>query len=86
MQKKSFDLGWTFNESSFWESMLMGEAVGQVVNLPHDAMIAKPRAASNPSGTHGGFFPGSNANYTKSFDVPEEWRGQKCSLNLRAFT
>ncbi|MAU08347.1 MAG: beta-galactosidase [Anaerolineaceae bacterium] len=82
MQKKSFDLGWTFNESSFWESMLMGEAVGQVVNLPHDAMIAKPRAASNPSGTHGGFFPGSNANYTKSFDVPEEWRGQKVQLEF----
>jgi len=61
--------------------MLMGVS-WQPVNLPHDAMISKPRAADNPSGTHGGFFPGSVANYRKKLFVPEDWRGKSVQLEF----
>lgn len=54
----------------------------QPVNLPHDAMIAKPRTAGAPSGSGGGFFPGSVANYRKKFFVPEAWRGQSVQLEF----
>jgi beta-galactosidase len=54
----------------------------QPVNLPHDAMISKPRAASNPGGGNVGFFPGSVANYRKRFTAPVEWQGQSVQIEF----
>ena len=31
---------------------------GRPVRLPHDAMLAEPRAARGGTGTHGGYFRG----------------------------
>jgi beta-galactosidase len=81
MNKQSFDRDWEYHEASGLVALLTG-AQWQPVNLPHDAMISKPRAAHNPSGTHGGFFPGSVANYRKKFFVPEEWRGRSVQLEF----
>jgi beta-galactosidase len=80
MNRQTFDLGWEYSEAAG----LMAEwsAQWQPVNLPHDAMIAKPRAAGNPSGRAGGYFPGSVANYRKTFFVPEEWRGQSVQIEF----
>lgn len=80
MIKQTFDLGWEYTEAS--GMMALAFAQWQPVNLPHDAMISKPRAASNPSGSHGGYFPGSVATYRKKFLVPEEWRGQSVQLEF----
>jgi beta-galactosidase len=81
VKKQIFDLTWEYTETI---DMMLGHrfAQWQPVNLPHDAMIAKPRAADNPSGHAGGFFPGSMATYRKTFFVPEEWRGQSVQLEF----
>lgn len=80
MRKQLFDLDWEYSEASGLMAMFFAQ--WQPVNLPHDAMIGKPRAATNPSGMHGGFFPGSVANYRKKFFVPEEWRGESVQLEF----
>ena len=80
MNKQPFDQGWEFSEAS--GIMAMFHAQWQPVTLPHDAMISKPRAAGNPSGSGGGYFPGGVANYRKKFLVPEEWRGQSVQLEF----
>lgn len=80
MLKQSFDLDWQYAET--FGMTAQGSGQWQPVNLPHDAMIAKPRAASNPSGSSGAYFPGSVATYRKTFFVPEEWRGQSVQLEF----
>lgn len=80
MNKELFDQGWEFSEAS--GILAMFNPQWQAINLPHDAMIAKPRAADNPSGGAGAFYPGSIANYRKKFFVPEEWRGQSVQLEF----
>lgn len=81
MIKETFDREWVFHEEIGFAALL-SLTPGQPVDLPHDAMIGKPRAANNPSGTHGGFFPGSTANYSKTYLVPESWRGQSIQLEF----
>ena len=81
MQKQCFDQGWEFSEASGLMAMFM-RVPWQPVNLPHDAMISKPRAASNPGGGNVGYFPGGVANYRKKFTVPEEWQGQAVQLEF----
>ncbi len=81
MQKHDFDLGWEFSEVSGMEALLAPDA-WRPVNLPHDAMIAKPRSPAASSGGAGGFFPGSVANYRKKFLAPAEWQGQSVQLEF----
>jgi beta-galactosidase len=81
MEKLNFDLGWEYSEVSGFEAMFNPHS-WQPVTLPHDAMIGKPRAASNPAGRSGGYFPGGVANYRKKFMVPEAWNGQRVQLEF----
>ena len=81
MKKQLFDQGWEFHEASGFIPMLLG-VPGQPVNLPHDIMITKPRAASNPSGSHGGYFPGGIVTYRKKFHAREDWQGQSVQLEF----
>lgn len=64
MNKHPFDLAWQYAEA--YGEMALAFAQWQPVNLPHDAMIARPRAASNPSGSQGGYFPGSVITYRQT--------------------
>lgn len=80
MIKQLFDLDWHYSETFGMMAQISGH--WQPVNLPHDAMISRPRAASHPSGGSGGYFPGSIANYRKTFFVPEEWHGQSIQLEF----
>jgi beta-galactosidase len=81
MRKQNFDLSWEYTEVSGFAA-IFNPGAWHPVTLPHDAMIGKPRAAGNPSGSAGGYFPGSVANYRKKFFVPEEWRGQSVQLEF----
>ncbi len=81
MRKEYFDQGWQFSEETGLMAMFR-PAAWQPVNLPHDAMIGKPRAAGNPGGANVGYFPGSVANYRKRFTVPEAWQGQSVQLEF----
>jgi beta-galactosidase len=64
MKKQNFDQGWEYTEAVGFAA-LFNPHVWQPVTLPHDAMIGKPRAADNPSGRQGGYFPGGVAHYRK---------------------
>jgi beta-galactosidase len=81
MKKQNFDKGWEFTEATGFAAMFNPHA-WQPVILPHDAMIGKPRAAGNPSGNQGAYFPGGVASYRKQFLVPEEWRGQSVQVEF----
>ncbi|HWH97603.1 MAG TPA: glycoside hydrolase family 2 TIM barrel-domain containing protein, partial [Pseudolysinimonas sp.] len=55
-------------------------AESRPVTLPHDAMLALPRSADGaPSSA---FFPGGEVEYSRTFEVPEEWRGRRVSLEF----
>jgi beta-galactosidase len=75
MKKISFDEGWEFTEAAGLLAEFFNPKPWKSVNLPHDAMIAKPRSASNPGGGNVGYFPGGVANYRKKFTAPQEWQG-----------
>ena len=81
MNKQNFDSGWEFTEATGFAAIFNPHAWQPVV-LPHDAMIAKPRAAGNPSGKQGAYFPGGVANYRKKILIPEEWRGGTVQLEF----
>ncbi len=60
-----------FND--YWRFCHEGAGTVEAVTLPHDAMIHGQRAADNPSGAAGAYFPGGVYVYEKSFDVPTDW-------------
>lgn len=43
------------------------------VTVPHDAVRDAPRTASSDQGVHTGYVDGGSFEYTKTFDVPQEW-------------
>lgn len=72
MKRENFNQNWQFRKDSGGTFSIPAPPV--TVHLPHDAMILEPRDKDNPTGNGGGFFPGENYSYTKSFSVPAEWR------------
>jgi len=81
MKKQNFDYGWEYTEEAGLLAMFT-QTPWKPVNLPHDAMIGKPRSANNPGGGNVGFFPGGLVNYRKKVSIPEEWRGQSIQLEF----
>ena len=81
MNKRNFDLDWEYTELTGFAALFNPRA-WRPVTLPHDAMISKPRAAHNPTGNGGAYFPGGVANYRRNLYVPEEWRGQSVQLEF----
>ncbi|MCK2022672.1 DUF4982 domain-containing protein [Microbacterium sp. kSW2-24] len=63
MTVELFTDGWTFRRD--------GEVDGELVRLPHDAMIGEARSAVGGTGNHGGYFPGGTYTYSKVWCVPE---------------
>ena len=68
MKRENFNQNWQFRKDSGGTFSIPAPPV--TVHLPHDAMILEPRDKDNPTGNGGGFFPGENYSYTKSFSVP----------------
>lgn len=84
MRKQSFHQQWCLKKgsSSIMESMT-GLAGGKdMVELPHDAMLAMPRSADAVSGAGMAYFHGENLEYSKTFFVPAEERDQVHYLNF----
>lgn len=52
------------------------EMQGEMVDLPHDAMIHEARDPKNPSKNQSGFYPGGIYCYIHKLYVPEDWRDQ----------
>lgn len=82
MTTTSFNEGWTFaDKKSIFETMAAGDGAQQV-RLPHDGLITRPRSAE--AGTsHSGYFPSAVVQYQKTFDVPEDHRGKRVTLELQ---
>lgn len=86
MKTKNLDLGW--NLQAQIGSRKLGDTA--LVNLPHDWSITMPRTADAPSGASGGFFPGSELIYERTFYVEEEtitvlleFEGVYCNAEVR---
>ncbi|SCP98857.1 glycoside hydrolase family 2 TIM barrel-domain containing protein [Anaerobium acetethylicum] len=67
MQKLSFNDNWMLN--------------GEVINLPHDAMIKEKRSKATSDGGHG-YFPGGIYTYSKSFMAPLEWEDKEILIEF----
>ncbi len=80
MHRHIFDSDWEYSEETGLLAMM--NAQWTPVDIPHDAMIGKPRSPDNPSGTHGGYFPGTVASYRKTFFAPKEWQGGSVQLEI----
>ena len=52
------------------------------VHLPHDALRDLPRAADSGQGVHSGYIPGGVFEYSKTFDVPEDWRDRTVRIEF----
>ncbi len=68
MKKISFNEGWLCD--------------GKPVHLPHDAMLSKGRSKDAPGGSALGFFLGGKYEYSKRFQLPQDWQGQRIRLQF----
>lgn len=60
--------------NSDWKFKRLGEVGdGEVVTLPHDAMINENRTADSDGGTNTGWFEGGDYEYVKTFDLPSAY-------------
>ncbi|HCE17102.1 MAG TPA: beta-galactosidase [Anaerolinea thermolimosa] len=80
MIKTNFDSGWEFTDQSGMFAAMMAQ--WQPVNLPHDASISRPRNASYPTGSGGGYAWSGVVTYRKKFSAPEDWKGKRVQLEL----
>ncbi|MGI6240174.1 MAG: glycoside hydrolase family 2 TIM barrel-domain containing protein, partial [Christensenellales bacterium] len=80
MKHIPFDFDWTFREGGERFFMFAGQEDGAPVDLPHDAIITKPRDPHAVSGASTGFFPGGDAFYRKAFDLPADCAGKTVLL------
>ncbi|NKF31631.1 hypothetical protein HER21_34905, partial [Pseudomonas sp. BGM005] len=74
----SFNEGWTVGPQVSIFAKLGGTPDTTAVTLPHDALISTTRAPENSGKV--GYFPSAAFQYTKTFAVPEDWRGKHVIL------
>ncbi|KHL03774.1 glycoside hydrolase family 2 protein, partial [Sinomonas humi] len=80
MTALNFNDDWSVAPQISLFAKLGGADVSTAVTLPHDALISTPRAPENRG--KGGYFPSAAFQYSKRFDVPEEWRGKHVTLHF----
>lgn len=71
---------WSFNDN--WSFRKQEEIEGQMVTLPHDAMIHENRTPDSAGGSGHGYFPGGIYIYEKTFSVPEEWKDKSVNFEF----
>jgi beta-galactosidase len=75
MIKQSFNAGWLAGPKQSAFASFSGAAPDiRPVTLPYDALRDQPRSAGSAQGSHTAYYPGGQFEYTKTFDVPAEWR------------
>ncbi|MBT2502331.1 glycoside hydrolase family 2 TIM barrel-domain containing protein [Curtobacterium sp. ISL-83] len=84
MTTTPFHKDWTVRPKASIFAELSGPGAPRIpVTLPHDAMIDLPRNASDNEGARNAYFPGGAVEYTKVFDVPEDYRTRRLSLEFQ---
>ena len=81
MKSISIDENWTFRWG-YLDSIGGLENPGEIVNLPHDAMIGTEVSKDCPAAFDNAYFNGGICNYTKYIFIPAEWKGQKVGLKF----
>ena len=80
--KTSFNTGWIVRPNVSIFAQLNADAdEATTVTLPHDAMLDLPRDPAYGPST--GYFSGGSVAYTKDFDVPDEWRHKRVSVEFQ---
>ncbi|GAB3301467.1 glycoside hydrolase family 2 TIM barrel-domain containing protein [Pseudoclavibacter terrae] len=82
MAREPFNRGWTVKpKTSIFAQIGGAGSAGVEVDLPHDALFGEQRSAAN-SGKNA-YFPSGTYEYSKSFDVPAEYRGKRVSVEFQ---
>jgi beta-galactosidase len=83
MKRQSFNAGWLAGLKARPLAGLTGPVpVAKPVTLRYDAIRDLPRSADSDQGSHNGYFPGGCFVYTKTFDMPEEYRGRIVTIEF----
>ncbi|MFJ8785117.1 glycoside hydrolase family 2 protein [Streptomyces sp. NPDC102476] len=84
MTRTFFNRGWRVRPKvSPFAQLQAGAGNATSITLPHDAVAALPRSADAPSGGRTGYFPGGTFEYLKDFEVPEQGRGKRVTLEFQ---
>ena len=75
MKRLDFNDRWTVR-------CLTRETEAKTVTLPHDAMISEPRSPESRGEGNIGWYIGGDYEYTRTFAVPEDWRGKTAVLEF----
>ena len=83
MRSMKINQGWFFGQGMVdWGKRVQGNYGCDLVNLPHDYMIAGDVSADAPSGAASGYYNAGVAHYAKVIDIPAEWAGERIALRL----
>lgn len=82
MKRINCDKDWRFYESDEGNSFLFEYPEGELVDLPHDFIIRKPRSADAPGGASNGYFGNGEGVYRKTLDIPMDWKGKTVLLDV----
>lgn len=82
MSTTSFNRGWRVGPKISPFAQLQGGVEKVEVTLPHDALISQPRSADAAGGGRTGYFPDGAFEYEKTFDVPDDWRDRRVSIEF----
>ena len=84
MTRTSFNRDWRVRPKvSPFAQLQAGPGDETPVTLPHDAIAALPRNPDAVSGGRTAYFPDGTFEYLKDFEVPEEWRGKRVTLEFQ---
>jgi len=82
--RESFNADWAAGPGLTGFASVSGRsgAAKRTVTLPYDAVRDLPRSADSDEGPRTGNFPGGLFEYSKTFDVPEEYRDKSVTLEF----
>ncbi|KQO48265.1 MULTISPECIES: glycoside hydrolase family 2 TIM barrel-domain containing protein [unclassified Frigoribacterium] len=83
MTTTAFNDGWSVRDKTSIFESLQGAAETTPVTLPHDALIHRDRSADPGRTSHTGYFPSATVEYTKTIDIPEDYRDKRVTLELQ---
>jgi beta-galactosidase len=82
--RQSFNADWVAGPGQTLFAGIAGASAADrpTVTLPYDAMRDLPRAADSDQGVHSGYFPGGFFEYSKTFDVPADYRDKRVTFEF----
>ncbi|MBY4039162.1 glycoside hydrolase family 2 protein [Rhodococcus fascians] len=84
MATSSFNKNWSVRQKVSPFAQLGGEsASSKPVTLPHDAIFDLQRSVDASSAGRTAYYPSGAFEYTKSFDVPDDYRHKRVSLEFQ---